>query len=61
MQLNSMTTEQMAAVCHCKPASIRVRYCRTGSFHGINPRKLPTGRLIWPLDEVQKLVSGEGV
>lgn len=55
MKLNDLSTNQLAAYIHCKSASIRVRYCRTGSFHGIIPSKLPTGRLLWPGDSVERL------
>jgi len=44
------STEQFAARRHIKPASVISRYCRTGSYFGIRPRKLENGRLDWPDD-----------
>lgn len=40
-----------------KPASIRRAHCVKGEYLGITPRKLPNGRLIWPGDEVRRLLS----
>ena len=57
----NLTTEQVAETAHCKPNSIRTRLCKTGSFYGIKPVKLPSGRLLWPADAVHRLVTGEGV
>ena len=37
-----------AAIGGIKPQSIRVQLCRTGSYFGIRPSKLPNGRLAWP-------------
>ncbi len=45
-----LTTEALAALCAVKPASIRVRLCREGSYFGLRPDKLPNGRLLWPAD-----------
>lgn len=35
-----------------KIASISAALCRHGHFHGLRPRKLPNGRLVWPADQV---------
>jgi len=42
--MQGITTEFLARSIGVKPESIRVRLCRTGSFHGLVPHKLPTGR-----------------
>jgi len=42
----TLTTEALAALAAVKPTSIRVRLCRTGSYFGLHPKKLPNGRLI---------------
>ena len=42
------STETFAARRMVKPQSVRARYCRTGSYFGIRPQKLPNGRLLWP-------------
>ena len=57
----NFTTEQFAKTIQGKPSTIRTRLCKTGSFYGIKPIKLPSGRLLWPADAVQALISGEGV
>ena len=44
-------TEYFAAANAVKPASVRSRYCREGSYFGVKPRKLANGRLLWPVDE----------
>lgn len=55
------TTEQLAELIHGKPNSIRTRLCKTGSFYGIKPTKLPSGRLLWPANKVQAFLNGEEV
>lgn len=52
------TTEQFAAAINMKPSTIRVRLCRTGSYFGVKPLKLPNGRLIWPPHAAQMLSRG---
>lgn len=43
-----------------RSASIRTAVWRNGHFQGIKPFKLPNGRLLWPADAVERLISGEG-
>ncbi|WP_199671302.1 hypothetical protein [Salinisphaera sp. Q1T1-3] len=52
-----LSTEALSRATGLKPESIRVRLCRTGSYYGIKPRKLPNGRLLWPADSVDRLLS----
>lgn len=54
------TTEQFAEVLHGKPSTIRTRLCKTGSFYGIKPIKLASGRLLWPVGAVQAFLTGKG-
>lgn len=56
---SNLTTEQFAEAIQGKPSTIRTRLCKTGSFYGIKPIKLPSGRLLWPLDSVQAFLNGE--
>ena len=56
----NLTTEQFALALQGKPSTIRTRLCKTGSFYGIKPIKLPSGRLLWPADAVQALLAGKG-
>lgn len=52
-----ITTEQLAALLHLKPQSLRAALSREGHYFGLRPRKLPNGRLIWPADAVRRLTS----
>ena len=40
-----------------QPQSVRARVCRTGSYYGVRPQKLPNGRLSWPDDGYERIVS----
>jgi hypothetical protein len=51
----TLTTDDLAALTGVQPPSIRVRLCRTGSYFGLHPRKLPNGRLMWPEDSADRL------
>jgi hypothetical protein len=53
----ALTTEDLADCIGIKPTSIRVRLCRTGSYFGLRPTKLPNGRLLWPGDALEQLTS----
>lgn len=57
----NLTTEQFAEALHGKPSTIRTRLCKTGSFYGIKPIKLPSGRLLWSAEAVQAFLAGKGV
>lgn len=43
-----MTTKEFAEKQGVKPTNVLVRFCRTGSYKGVKPQKLPNGRLVWP-------------
>jgi len=55
------STVEAAFVTRHKPQTLRHELCVKGSFKGIRPVKLPGGRLLWPADEIDRLVSGESV
>lgn len=55
-----LTTEVLANALGIKPQSIRVRLCRTGSYFGLRPTKLPNGRLDWPPDSLERLKGMSG-
>jgi hypothetical protein len=57
----NLTTEQFAEALQGKPSTIRTRLCKTGSYYGIKPVNLPSGRLLWPAADVEALISGKGV
>jgi len=55
--LYTKTTDVFAAECGVKPGTVRVRLSRTGSYFGVRPRKLPSGRLIWPDNGQDQLLA----
>ena len=59
LNVQQVTTEQLAELIHGKPNSIRTRLCKTGSFYGIKPIKLPSGRLLWPASQIHAFLNGE--
>lgn len=52
-----LTTEALGSHIGIKPASIRARVCRTGSYFGLRPEKLVNGRLLWPADSPDLLAA----
>lgn len=54
-----LSTDELANMLNLQPGSLRVRLCKTGSYFGIRPVKLPNGRLQWPADAVQQLTGGQ--
>jgi hypothetical protein len=56
----TMTTAALAALLHVRPGSVRTSHWRHGHYAGVKPLKTPTGRLLWPADEVLRAVFGEG-
>ena len=55
--LPDITTEELALQCGVKPQSVRVSLCRTGSYFGVKPVKLPNGRLMWPGNARQQMMN----
>lgn len=49
-----LTTSEFAALNGIKPQSVRVHLCRAGSYFGVIPRKLASGRLAWDAVQVLK-------
>ena len=43
-----LSTEEFAARNLVDANSIRARLSRTGTYHGIRPLKLASGRVLWP-------------
>jgi hypothetical protein len=54
------TTEALAARLGIKPQSIRARLCRTGSYFGEKPHKLPNGWLWWADGAFERIAFGQG-
>ncbi len=57
MNSRPISTEELAAGCMVRPASIRVKLCREGHYFGLVPDKLPNGRLAWPADWRERMVA----
>jgi hypothetical protein len=53
----SLSTAEFAALAMVKPQSITAALCTKGSYHGVLPRKLPSGRLAWPSDSQDRLFA----
>ncbi|PLX76377.1 MAG: hypothetical protein C0607_04765 [Azoarcus sp.] len=56
---HTYSTEQASLAFHVQPQTLRAALCRDGHYLGLVPRKLPNGRLLWPADEVERLIAGE--
>ena len=52
-----VSTDELAAILAVDPQSIRKRYSQTGSYHGVRPTKLPSRRLLWPVEAVKALLG----
>lgn len=52
-----MPTASLASALGLQDQSLRKRYNQTGSFWGVQPIKLPNGKLRWPNDSVERLVA----
>lgn len=48
----TLSCEEFARLNQIKPQSVRARLCRTGSYYGIQPKKLVNGRLAFPAVQV---------
>lgn len=44
----NLDTERFAEQNRVKSQTVRKRYCETGSYFGVVPKKLINGRLAWP-------------
>lgn len=58
IQKPDISTNELADELGIQPTSIRIRLCRTGSYFGLRPTKMPNGRLRWPGDSKERLISG---
>lgn len=55
----TIQTATLAKLTDRKPASIRTAVWRNGHFCGIKPIRLPNGRLLWPVDAVERLTAAD--
>ena len=51
-------THVMADLLGVKPHTLRRSLCEKGEYYGVVPKKLPSGRLLWPYDDGVKLIEG---
>lgn len=59
MQKAVISTATLARLLDLKRASINTALYRHGHLYGIRPVKLPSGRLAWPADAVERLTTSE--
>jgi len=52
-----LTTAEVAWLFGLKPESLVAAHCRNGNWNGIRPVKMPNRRLMWPSDDVQKILA----
>lgn len=48
-----LDTDEFGTRNRVKGQTVRARFCRTGSYFGIVPKKLANGRLAWPDVQVE--------
>lgn len=53
-----LSTNMLAERLGMKAQSIRKRYAQTGAYFGLKPIKLPNGRLYWPSNAIDQLLTG---
>lgn len=53
----SLETKQAARIASTSQQAIYTALQRHGTWEGIKPRKLPSGRLLWPRDEVLRVAG----
>ncbi|MEO3961118.1 hypothetical protein [Chromobacterium piscinae] len=54
----TFSTDEFAKAVGLRSPSIRKSYSRKGHALGIQPIKLPNGKLRWPLDKIEQLLAG---
>lgn len=52
-----LSTREIADFMQVTAEGIRVQLCRTGSYYGLTPGRLPNGRLFWPADSLERLLA----
>lgn len=56
--IKGITTAELAAAVGVKENTPRVALVAHGHYLGIKPVRLPNRRLLWPLAEVERVLSG---
>ena len=52
-----LSTREIADFMQVTAEGIRVQLCRTGSYYGLRPERLPNNRLLWPADSRERLLA----
>ncbi|MEM5316090.1 hypothetical protein [Paraburkholderia sp. JHI869] len=55
-----LTTAELARALNITQGTIRRRLCDDGSYFGLVPVKLASGRLLWPADSLARLMIAGG-
>lgn len=50
-----LTTSEAAERLGLKPATMRHNLCKKGHCMGLKPSKMPNGRLLWELADIERL------
>lgn len=58
MKQTHCSTEKWVAPLDYKKETAHSSYSKHGHFLGVVPIKLPNGRLMWPIAELERLLSG---
>lgn len=61
LQRFRLTTEEFAAQYFVEPQTVRKHHSAKGSYFGVRPLILPSGRLLWPDDSLEKLLRTRGL
>ncbi len=54
-----LDTAEAASVLRVKPQTLRRALCLQGHYFGMRPVKLPNGRLLWDVADLDRLTAGE--
>lgn len=52
-------TEEAARRLGVAAQTLRKRLCQHGHYFGLKPCKLPSRRLLWPVDAIERLITGQ--
>lgn len=52
------STDELVGMLDCRPQTARAALCRSGHYLGIVPIKLPNRKLLWPAEQVERVLQG---
>jgi hypothetical protein len=59
MEQTHITTKEAAKMLGVQAETIRRGLCVDGHYLSVKPRKLSNRRLLWPIEEVKKVLKGK--